>query len=82
MFKTEFGSEKYIEAISDCRYRIAMTKLRSSSHTLKLNAGDIQNLRPTYANDCVLYVTSSKTKYIFLQIANYTMPKERTSLAK
>ena len=39
MFKTEFGSEKYIEAISDCRYRIAMTKLRSSSHTLEVERG-------------------------------------------
>ena len=39
MFKTEFGSEKYIEDISDCRYRIAMTKLRSSSHTLEVERG-------------------------------------------
>ena len=39
MFKTEFGSEKYIEAISDCRYRIAMTKLRPSSHTLEVERG-------------------------------------------
>ena len=36
MFKTEFGSDEYIEAISDCRYRTAMTKLRSSSHTLEV----------------------------------------------
>ena len=33
------GSEKYIEAISDCRYRIAMTKLRSSSYTLEVERG-------------------------------------------
>ena len=39
MSKTEFGSEKYLEAISDCRYRIAMTKLRSSSHTLEVERG-------------------------------------------
>ena len=39
MFKTEFGSEKYIEAISDCSYSIAMTKLRSSSHTLEVERG-------------------------------------------
>ena len=39
MFKAEFGSAKYLEAISDCRYRIAMTKLRSSSHTLEVERG-------------------------------------------
>ena len=43
MFKTEFGSEKYTEAISDCRYRIAMTKLRSSSHTLEVERGRYTN---------------------------------------
>ena len=32
-------ADKYIEAISDCRYRIAMTKLRSSSHTLGVERG-------------------------------------------
>ena len=39
MFKTEFGSEKYLEAISDYRYRIALTKLRSSSHALEVERG-------------------------------------------
>ena len=39
MFKTEFRFEKYLEAITDCRYRTAMTKLRSSSHTLEIERG-------------------------------------------
>ena len=39
MFKTEFGSERYIEAISKCRHRIAITKLRSSSHALEVERG-------------------------------------------
>ena len=39
MFKTEFHFEKYLEAITDCRYRTAMTKLRSSSHTLEIERG-------------------------------------------
>ena len=39
MFKTAFGYEKFLEAISDCRYCIAMTKLRSSSHTVEVERG-------------------------------------------
>ena len=39
MFKTEFRFEKYLEAITDCRYRTAMTKLRSCSHTLEIERG-------------------------------------------
>ena len=65
MFKTEFRFQKCLEAMTDCRYRTAMTKLHSSSHTLKLNAGDIPNLKLTSASDFVLYVTPWRTKYIF-----------------
>ena len=61
--------------VTDCRYRRAMTKLCSSSHTLEVELGRyIQDLRPTYAKDCVLYVTSSKMKYTFsckLQTTRY-----------
>lgn len=39
LFKNEFGLEKYLGAFSDCRYRIAMSKLRSSSHTLEIERG-------------------------------------------
>ena len=39
MFKTEFCFQKYLEAITDCRYWTAMTKLRSSSHTLEIERG-------------------------------------------
>ena len=36
MIKQDFGLEKYLEAISDSRYRIATSKLRASSHTLEI----------------------------------------------
>ena len=39
MIKQDFGLEKYLEAISDSRYRIATSKLRASSHTLEIERG-------------------------------------------
>ena len=39
MFKTELCFDKYLGAITDCRYWSAMTKLRPSSHTLEIERG-------------------------------------------
>ena len=39
MIKQDFGPEKYLEAISDSRYRMATSKLRASSHTLEIEWG-------------------------------------------
>ena len=38
-FKKDFGLEKYLDVISNSHYRIAMTKLRASSHTLEIERG-------------------------------------------
>ena len=39
MIKQDFGLEKYLEAISDSRYRIATSKLCASLHTLEIERG-------------------------------------------
>ena len=38
-FKSQFGVEPYLRLISDFRYRNALTKLRTSSHTLEIERG-------------------------------------------
>ena len=39
MFKKDFGREKYLDVISNIHYRTAMSKLRTSSHTLEIERG-------------------------------------------
>ena len=39
MIKQDFGLEKYLKAISDSRYRIATSKLPTSSHTPEIERG-------------------------------------------
>jgi len=39
LFKKEFGREKYLDYISDTRFRVAMAKLRCSSHILEIERG-------------------------------------------
>ena len=36
MYKLEFGMEKNLDLITHTRYRIAITRLRTSSHTLEI----------------------------------------------
>ena len=38
-YKSEFGMEPYLYLISNLRYRIALTRLRTSSHTLEIERG-------------------------------------------
>ena len=35
-FKLEFGMEKYLDMVTDTRYHTAITRLRTSSHTLEI----------------------------------------------
>ena len=37
--KSDFGREPYIDLVNDARYRIAITKMRSSSHSLEIERG-------------------------------------------
>ena len=39
LHKNDFYFEPYLDAISDTRYRSALTKLRASSHTLEIERG-------------------------------------------
>ena len=39
MYKSEFGMEEYLNKITDLRYRNALTRLRTSSHTLEIERG-------------------------------------------
>ena len=38
-FKLEFGMEKYLDMVTDKRYRTAITRLRTSSHTVEIERG-------------------------------------------
>ena len=39
MYKLEFGMEKYIDLVTHTRHRTAITRLRTSSHTLEIERG-------------------------------------------
>ena len=44
-FKSEFGMEPYLHLKSDFRYRNALTRLRTSSHTLEIERGRYTTLK-------------------------------------
>ena len=39
LFKTDFHSEPYLETVTNSKYRTALTKFRTSSHTLEIERG-------------------------------------------
>ena len=39
IYKLEFGMEKYLDLVTQTRYRTAITRLRTSSHTLEIERG-------------------------------------------
>ena len=79
MFKTEFCFEKYLEAITDCRYRTAMTKLRSSSHTLKIERGRYTKPKTDISERLCPLCNAVEDEIHFL--VNYTKLKDYVSSA-
>ena len=43
-FKTRYELEPYLYLVKNPKYRIAISKLRSSSHMLEIERGDIRDL--------------------------------------
>ena len=86
MFKHNFGSEAYLSNVIDSRYRIAITKIRTSSHKLEIERGryakpkiaaHLRNCNACYGlvEDEEHFVTSCKIneaerQYLFTKIEN------------
>ena len=53
--KSGFGGEPYIDLVNDARYRIAITKIRTSSHSLEIERGRHTNPKtPIQLRVCLL----------------------------
>ena len=63
-YKSEFGMEPYLYLISNLRYRNALTRLRTSSHTLEIELF----LKPLSVIVFAARATSQKTSFIFFWI--------------
>ena len=64
LIKTTLVTEPYLSLVKEDRYRKAITKLRTSSHTLEIERGDIRNQRLLLAIDFVTHVARWRMKYI------------------
>ena len=72
MIKQDFGIEKYLEAISDSRYRRATSKLRASSYTLEIERGRYTKPKTDISKRlCPVCYTIEDEVHFFLSIVNY-----------
>ena len=71
MIKQDFGLGKYLEAISDSRYRITTSKLRASSHTLEIERGRYNKPKTDTSKRLCPVCYTIEDEVHFLSIANY-----------
>ena len=65
-FKLEFGMEKYRDMVTDKRYRTAITRLRTSTHTLEMELGRYTIPRTSVTNRlcCVCKVVGNEENFL------------------
>ena len=56
LYKSQYVSQKYLDLISNPKYRIALSKLRASSHNMEIERGRYTRPKVNPETDCVLYV--------------------------
>ena len=79
LFKENIQLEYYLTAVAAVRYRIALTRIPVSCHSLAIETGRYQ--KPTSLAINLLYVIKSKTKYILYAYVDAMLISEWNFLA-
>ena len=74
--KSVFGREPYIDLVNDARYRIAITKIRTSSHPLEIERGRHTNPEtPIQLRVCLLCKEVEDEKHFVLSSKKYAIER-------
>ena len=74
--KSVFGREPYIDLVNDARYRIAITKIRTSSHSLEIERGRHTNPEtPIQLRVCLLCKEVEDEKHFVLSSKKYAIER-------